>query len=152
MDFFDGSSVVSLSDTLTKKQWTFAAQSNRWAMGMRKQDLYHFADSTRAAPNVRYEAPLIHFFDQRIALIDHARWIKNLHPSSSIPIHVMVLSKSPRLSIAACQEVFSTQLVIADNTNSRRKVAEWKAECEALQIAFHDVREQGAWTLNISSK
>ena len=29
MDFFDGTTVVSLSDTLDKKQWTFAAQSNR---------------------------------------------------------------------------------------------------------------------------
>lgn len=152
IDFFDGSSVVSLSDTLTKKQWTFAAQSNRWAMGMQIQDLYHFADSTGEAPNFRYEAPLIQFFDQHIALIDHAQWINNFHPSPSIPIDIMVLSKSPRLSISACQEVFPSKLVIADNTNSRRKVAQWKAECEALQIPFHDVREQGAWTLNISSK
>ena len=126
------------------------------AMGMRKHELYHFADSTDStgdSPNFRYEAPLIQFFDQHIALIDHARCIQEFSPSSSsIPIDIMVLSKSPRLSISACQEVFPSKLVIADNTNSRRKVAQWKAECEALQIPFHDVREQGAWTLNISSK
>lgn len=152
MDFFDGTSVVSLSDTLTKKQWTFAAQSNRWAMGMRDYEQYLFADSMATGPNFRYQAPLVQFFDRRIVIVDHTRWVKELDPSSPIPADVLVLSQSPRLSIAACQEIFPTQLVIADNTNSRRKVAQWREECTALQISFHDVREQGAWTLNISSK
>jgi len=152
MDFFDGTSLVSLSDTLTKKQWTFAAQSHRWAMGVRGQQTYHFADLAGAASNLRYQAPLLQFYDQRVLILDHAKWLKEYKLSSPMPADVVILSKNPRISLVDCQILFPTKCVIADNTNSRRKVAQWKAECETLQISFHDVREQGAWTRTIASK
>lgn len=153
IDFFDGTSIVSLSDTLSRRQWTFAAQANRWAMGMSAHNLYHFADSLGETSTFRYESPFIQFYDRRMVVVDDVKWVQHFQvPSSTIDVDVLLLSKNPRLSIKDCLKIFSTREVVADNTNSRKRVAQWKSECKTLQIPFHDIREQGAWVSIIASK
>lgn len=153
IDFFDGTSVVSLSDTLSRKQWTFSAQAHRWAMGMDVHNLYHFADSIGETSTFRYQSPFIQFYDQRMIVVDDVKWVQHFQaPSSPIDVDVLLLSKNPRLSVNDCQKIFHARVIVADNTNSRKRVSQWKSECKILQIPFHDVREQGAWALTMYSK
>jgi len=152
IDFFDGTSVFSLSDTLTKKQIMFAAQSNRWAAGMLDHTNLFFASSQHlisASANFYYQPPLAQFFNYRIAIIDHPKWVRHgTRERIQIPVDLLLISKNPKLSILECQKIFPTQRIIFDNTNSHRKVETWKKECLAMGIAFHDVREHGAWVLH----
>ncbi len=108
-----------------------------------------FGSGDRAASNsnFNYQGPLAQFFNYRIALIDHPKWIRS-REKIQIPVDLLIISKSPKLSIQECQNVFPTRQVIFDNTNSRRKVEDWKTECLVLGIPFYDVRTQGAWVLN----
>ena len=145
LDFFDGQSVVGLSDSLSAKQVLFAAQPNRWASGLRDFQAIHFpGDTTFTQPNLLFDPPFVQFFDLKIAVINDARWVK---PGDIAPIavDVLLLSKSPRVSIARCRGQFPFKLVVFDASNSWKQIERWKAECDAAGVAYHDVREQGAW-------
>ncbi|HRI60517.1 MAG TPA: ComEC/Rec2 family competence protein, partial [Saprospiraceae bacterium] len=145
LDFFDGQTVVGLSDSLTAKQVLFAAQPNRWASGLRDFHAIHFAgDTSFTHPNLLFDPPFVQFFDLKIAIINDARWVK----SGDIPpvvVDVLLLSKNPRVSIARCREQFPFKMVVFDASNSWKQIERWKAECEAAGVMYHDVREQGAW-------
>lgn len=145
MDFFDGQSVVSLSDSATAKQVLFAAHSNRLALGTRDLTEFNFASDTAFAYfNFLFDPPFAQFFEKRMAMIDDARWVKKGNPRP-LPVDVLMLSQSPRVSIAECQERFPFQMVVFDASNSWKQAGRWKEECERLGVPFHDVREQGAW-------
>jgi hypothetical protein len=151
IDFFDGTSLFSLSDTLTKKQVMFAAQSNRWAAGVLDQTNWFFGSGARLVSgnvNFSYQPPLAQFFSYRIAIIDQPKWVQENPEKIQIPVHVLIISKNPKISIAECQKSFPTKCIIFDNTNSRRKVEAWKTECLSMGITFHDIREQGAWVMH----
>ena len=143
MDFFDGTSAISLSDTLTKKQVLFAAQPNRWAGGIRNNTtVYIKPDHCTVMDNLLYNHPFIQFFDKRMVLLDDLLWLKG---ASQIPTDILVISKNAATDIVECQKKFPAGIVVFDNTNSRRKVEKWVAQCIAEGIPFHDVRTQGAW-------
>jgi len=145
MDFFDGQKVVGLSDTLTAKQVLFAAQPNRWASGVR--DIQSFSlggDAVFAHPNLMFDPPFVQFFNLKIVIINDARWSK-WSGVAPVPVDVLLLSKSPRISIAQCRAQFPCKLVVFDASNTWKQAERWKAECEAEGVAYHDVREQGAW-------
>ncbi|MBC7775631.1 MAG: ComEC/Rec2 family competence protein, partial [Phycisphaerae bacterium] len=145
IDFFEGDQAISLSDTLTKKQEAFAAQANRVASGVRGKTAVLFSDtSVFSNRNLLINLPFVQFFNQKMVLVDDVRWIKtgNLLPLS---IDVLVLSKSPKISIAECRERFPCALVVFDASNTFRQAERWRKECETEGWAFHDVRTMGAW-------
>lgn len=145
MDFFDGQQTVSLSDSLSAKQVLFAAQPNRWASGIRALETVNFAaDTTFTNPNLYFDPPFAQFFSKKIAIINNVHWVR-AGQMPPVAVDILVLSKSPHVSIAACREQFPFGLVVFDVSNSWKQTARWKAECEAAGLAYHDVREQGAW-------
>lgn len=145
MDFFDGQKVVGLSDTLTAKQVLFAAQPNRWASGTRDiQSISLAGDAVFAHPNLMFDPPFVQFFNLKIVIINDARWSK-WSGVAPVPVDVLLLSKNPRISIAQCRAQFPCKLVVFDASNTWKQAERWKAECEAEGVAYHDVREQGAW-------
>ncbi len=145
MDFFKGDQTISLSDTLTKKQENFAAQANRTVCGMRKKTRILLSDSTAfASPNLWVDLPFVQFFDQKMALIDDVCWVKKGN-TQAIAVDVLVLSKSPNVSVAECRERFPCTLVVFDASNSYRQAERWRKECAMEGWAYHDVRRIGAW-------
>jgi len=145
MDFFDGEKAFSLSDSLTAKQVLFAAQSNRWASGLRDLTQQNFADeNVFTDSNLLYDPPFVQFFNQKLVSIDDSRWVKTGH-TPPFPVDILLLSRSPRVTIAECVERFPCKTVVFDASNSWKQIERWKAECAAAGIAFHDIRAQGAW-------
>jgi competence protein ComEC len=147
IDFFDGRQLFALSDTLTAKQEQFTAKSNRIASGVRLKTTVMFAENKPFySDNLVVHKPFLQFFNQKIALIDDARWIGAR--AAPIQVEAVVISKSPELTMAAIQEKFPCQILVFDASNSRRKVNSWRTECEARGWAFHDVHARGAWVMN----
>jgi len=145
LDFFDGNKVVCLSDSLTPKQVLFASQPNRWASGVREFAAVNFAaDTVFSNSNLFYDPPFVQFYHQKIALLDDARWMKTGR-TPPVPVDILLLSKSPRVTIADCQKRFPFKMVVFDASNSWKQVERWKTECSVAGVSFHDVREQGAW-------
>jgi hypothetical protein len=87
---------------------------------------------------------LLQFFQQKIALIDDARWVTETN-APPIAVNAIVISKSPELTMAECRAKFPCQLLVFDASNAMRKVQRWREECLANGWPFHDVRSSGAW-------
>jgi len=148
IDLFDGRSCLSLTDSLTKKQVAFAAQPNRWALGVCEQKTLEFDQSADfQTANCCFAPPFIQFFQQRIILLDSPHWLE-LNPSPPFPVDVIWLSNNPRLLIADCIRQFPCRQIIWDGTSSWKQCERWRAECAALGLDSHDIRLQGAfvWT------
>jgi competence protein ComEC len=145
MDFFEGDQVVSLSDTLTKKQELFAAQAHRTASGMRDKRSVLLGDSTFFIDrNLLIDPPFIQFFNQKMVLLDDVAWIRRGDPDP-VPVDVLLLSKSPKVSIAECRERFPCEVLVFDASNSFKQIKRWREECETMGWRYHDVRTMGAW-------
>ena len=146
LDFFDGQEVVGLSDSLTARQVLFAAQPNRWAAGMRDlQTVFLNDDTAFARQNLLYDPPFVQFFQLKIAIVNDEQWVTRGSDIPPVSVDVLLLSKSPRVSIEQCQRRFPCKLVVFDASNSWKQIGHWRDECEAAGLAYHDVREQGAW-------
>ncbi|MFN0213372.1 MAG: ComEC/Rec2 family competence protein [Saprospiraceae bacterium] len=145
IDFMDGDQVFSLMDSISKRQENFAAMANRTATGMREQARFFFADSSEiSAHNLFVHLPFVQFFDQKMLFVDDVRWV-SAGKSRPVSVDVLILSKSPKISIAECRARFPFSLVVFDASNTFRQTERWRKECEAAGWAFHDVRTMGAW-------
>jgi hypothetical protein len=145
VDFFEGDHTLTLSDTLTKKQENFAAQANRTACGMREKTSVLFSDTSGfSTQNLWIDLPFVQFFNLKMVLIDDVGWVSKGNPSA-VAVDVLVLSKSPKITVAQCRERFPCALVVFDASNSFRQVERWRKECETEGWACHDVRKLGAW-------
>ncbi len=146
MDFFDGRSIVSMSDSLTRKQVVFAAQPNRWALGMRKQTIYQLpVNIFFQTENGCFDPPFVQFLDRRMVLLDDANLVQ---PSRvpPFPVDIILLSNDLKVSIADCIRQFPCRVVVWDGTNSWKQAERWRAECESLHLMYHDIRQKGAFT------
>ena len=145
VDFMEGDHSICLSDTLSQKQESFAAQATRTAFGMRELTKLGFSDtSSFQQGNVLIDLPFVQFFDQKMSFISDSRWLRTGNPKP-VPVDVLVLSKSPKVSIAECRERFPCKLAVFDASNSYRQIERWKKECEEAGWAYYDVRSLGAW-------
>jgi competence protein ComEC len=70
-------------------------------------------------------------------------------PVSKINADIIVISKTPSISIRNLSMVFNCRQWIFDSSNSSRKVNEWKNECEQLGLPYHAVVDKGAFVMNM---
>ncbi len=145
VDFIYGQSTLALSDSISNRQVMFSAQSNRWAAGVREVVSIHAdTDTIFCRSRLWYDPPFVQFSDKKMAFIHDAR-LAAATAAPPVAVDVLVLSHSPRVTIAACRERFPFGMVVFDASNSWKQTTRWKAECTASGIPFYDVREQGAW-------
>ncbi|MEO6039435.1 MAG: ComEC/Rec2 family competence protein, partial [Saprospiraceae bacterium] len=152
IDSFDGRCLVSLSDSLTKKQVVFAAQPNRWALGTWESTTHFLPDTNFKARNCCFDPPFFGVFDRKMAIIDDARWVAG-NQSISFPVDLILLSNNPKVSIADCVRQFPCQLIVWDGTNSWKQCERWRSECATLGLSGYDIRSTGAfvWTSSKST-
>ncbi len=145
LDIFDGTTVFSLADSLTKKQIVFAAQPNRWALGMRSLSTEPLnRDSILQTDNCCFYPPFLLFSGKKMVIIDQARWLNNAS-SPPMPVDFILLSNNPKITIAECLRQFPCPVIIWDSTNSWKQCERWQSECLALGLDGHDIRQQGAF-------
>ena len=66
-----------------------------------------------------------------------------------VDVDMIVISKSPKLSIAQLQNVFNCSQYIFDASNSLWKIAQWQKDCKALHLNFHSIPAEGAFVCDI---
>ncbi len=146
-DFFDGQQSFTLTDTLPKRQENAAAQNHRWALGVRERQALSLSQTEPFRHSIfHFNPPFVDFGQRRLAMIDR-RHDANAGLSTT-PVDALWLRGNPRIAIAEAISRYPTRLIVADASNSRRQAARWQAECEALGVAFHDVRTMGAFVMN----
>ncbi len=144
IDFFDGERLVSLKDSLEDKQILYAAQPNRWAGRARTNNPWHLASDTALhQQNSLYDPPFIQFFDRKLVLLkDNHLIIKGKAPP--VGIDILIFKKSPR-QYRRLPAILSFPISGVRRFEQLKQTDRWKAECEAADIPYYDVREQGAW-------
>ncbi|MGI9159581.1 MAG: ComEC/Rec2 family competence protein, partial [Saprospiraceae bacterium] len=142
--------LTSLQDSLPQQQIRFAAQANRWALGLRDSPPVFLKKELHTGAGCRLRMPFIAAGSCILVVIDHTR---RLPPADAgaFPVDVLLLSGNPKVRLADCLQAFPCKRVVADQTNSRKRAARWRAEARALGVPFHDIRADGAFILSTHS-
>ncbi len=87
----------------------------------------------------------IHY--KRIMILDSTYCFAPI--KNKIDIDVLIVSKNPRLSFHEILCVIQPKIIVFDASNSLWKTTKWKKECEALNLHFFSIKDQGAFVMNI---
>ncbi len=83
----------------------------------------------------------------RVLLIDKSITYTPLTAKQTIDL--LVVSKNPSLYITKLASSFDIKQVVFDGAASAWKLKYWKRDCDSLGIPYHDVKEQGAFVMNL---
>jgi competence protein ComEC len=149
LDFFDGKTLYTWSDSLPERRERFAAETHRSASGFLKptERLQARLSQPFRAPNLLVQPPFVQFFDKTIAVVEHPSQLGNT-TNVPVPVEALVLRQNARVTLAECLHHFAPKTIVVDASNSIRRTERWKVESEAIGLAVHDVRQQGAWMLD----
>jgi competence protein ComEC len=85
--------------------------------------------------------------NKRLMVLDSAVCFKPI--GDKIDVDVLVISKNIRVSINELVCSIKPKLIVFDASNSLWKISKWKKECEALNLRFFSIKEQGAFVMNL---
>jgi len=83
------------------------------------------------------------FNNKRIVIIDKALVFGPVQ--QEINVDMIIISNNPRLSIRQLAAIFNCRQYIFDSSNSLWKIAKWQKDCEALNLQYYSIPEQGAF-------
>jgi len=87
------------------------------------------------------------FYDKKIWMLNKPLSEKDTKEAEKVD--VLLLSKNAPVLIADLLQRAQPTIVVFDASNSLWKIDQWKKECEALNLSFHSVNEQGAFIFTI---
>lgn len=84
------------------------------------------------------------FDNHTLALVDDT-FTPSSPPTTPMQVDAVVVTSSPRMSLATLQRYFRSNHWVFDGSNYPSKVRKWQAEADSLGIATHWTAEQGAF-------
>ena len=147
VDLFDGQNTLSISgEELEEGKEKFAAENFRNAMGITAIKKTSFSNEEHRTNH--------YLFTDRVLQFDKTRWafIDGIEASntSSLQVDFLLLRNNPRLAISEVLKTYQFKTLIIDASNSRHRREQWKKECTLLQLPYHDIAEDGAFTLDLN--
>ncbi len=137
VDIISGRDRVTVVANVTPKQETFAAQGHRWASGVGHDTGQGIAiGHDTVVANIRVNNQIIQNGNLRLAIVD-----RPLNPhfnTIKIPVNAVLVRGNPVLHIEDLLRVFDTRKVVFDQSNTRRKIGQWKEQAEALGLQWAD--------------
>jgi competence protein ComEC len=88
------------------------------------------------------------FKNKRILIIDKA--INFTVGKEKITVDIIVLSKSPKLSIPQLASIFNCEKYVFDASNSLWKIDKWKKDCDELLLHYYSVPDKGAFVFDVN--
>jgi len=85
--------------------------------------------------------------NKRMMIIDRAVCFKPIE--HKINIDVLVISKNIRINMKELLSTIEPKLIVFDASNSLWKITKWKKECDALNLRFFSIKDQGAFVINL---
>ncbi|MFT4971580.1 MAG: competence protein ComEC [Paraglaciecola sp.] len=149
IDFVNGRDCYTLqNEDISEKTVSFAAQNNRWEMGIEHFEMVNFSeDSLHIFNNWRFKEGRIQFFNQDFAIID--RSLVDDFLSIKITVTHLLIRNTPYLKMGDLLEVFNFKTIIFDGSNKSYQVKKWQKECDELGLKPWYTAEDGAFILNI---
>jgi competence protein ComEC len=145
IDLFEGKERITLLDSVSAKQETFAAQGHRWAMGV-QHTTHGIGDSEQN--NLKYSALNNNcILNSSVASLSIVQAPIQSDSLNQIETSALLLRKGAPVTIQECLLHYKTSLFIFDQTSSRRQIEKWKMECAALGLTGYDMRERGYWEM-----
>ncbi len=90
--------------------------------------------------------PFVLFNGKRIMLLDKPYKFES---DKKIQLNAIVITKSPKLSIAELAKSFDCRQFIFDGNNSLYKINKWKRDCDSLHFSYHITNEHGAFEMDL---
>ena len=90
----------------------------------------------------------VSFNNREILLVDNTFSFSKT--STRHPLDLVVVSKSPKLSISRLNNSYVINQMVFDGSVPATKLKYWKKDCDSLHIPYHDVSEKGAFVMNVN--
>ena len=90
---------------------------------------------------------IVSFGAKNILLVDTI--ISYTDSESKYPLDLVVISKNPKLYISQLNNSFAIRQIVFDGSVPAWKLKYWKKDCDSLRIPYHDVKEKGAFVMDI---
>ncbi len=148
IDFINGKEVHSFHKPgLESKTISFAAEGHRNKMGIKMAHSFSETDTIAfSGAGIRARNGIIHFRNTTIYLLDKK---PGKHFERKIATDYLLLRESPRVTIEELIERFDFGMIIFDSSNKEWVVKQWKLSCEQLDIAYYDIKSNGALVINL---
>ena len=143
IDFVDGNSYHFVGDSLLLAETELQDFHCKPA-----RLLFRLNKKVDSLPAVYTSDNFYQFNDRRILLIDKPVSFES--SSQKINVDIIVISKSPKLSISQLASVFNCSQYIFDASNSLWKIDKWKKDCDELLLHYYSVPDQGAFVYDIN--
>lgn len=148
VDFICGTDHIFVADSVLLNDYDrmlFHIKHNWWDSGLHSATAG--ASDNFSLSFVKREKGYIQFLDKKIVLL-------NQPPDGEIPLRPLavdyvILSKDADVGINTLTKFYNFSKLIFDSSNSWKRVKNWKADCEKVDIPYYDVSEQGAYVENL---
>lgn len=136
MDFIDGRSYHFSGDA--------AVQSDRQLRNFHTEPsrTLHRISACPTLPALLGQQPLYSFHGKNILVINGNEFAQG---ATAIPADLLVLSKNPRIHLDGLLRSAGIRTVVAAGGNSARLISQWRQQCQAAGVPFHNVAEDGAF-------
>ena len=143
-DFISNKKTTNISGIgVQSRQVDFAASNHQSASGIRTDDKAYFRGN-HETKSLFLQQHFIQFQDKKMLIIDDENLLNH---SLSIKTDYVLVQSNPYIQINKIKDTFQPKVIIFDASNSRKAINVWKRQCEEIGLAYHDVNEKGAWTV-----
>jgi len=149
IDIVDGRKCYALQNKdIPEKAVSFAAQNNRWEMGITELEMRCFSnDSLFLTNNLKVQNGYIQFVNQIFTVVDYS--LNGNYPEQKISLDHILIRNKPYLEISDLLNYYDCDNIIFDSSNKSYQVEKWQQECEELGIDYWYTAEDGAFILDI---
>jgi competence protein ComEC len=140
IDFIEGRNYFFAGDSLV--------QSDRMLRNFHVEPsrILHRISQSPSLHGLLGENGFFSFYGKQVLMITGAKPV-NMPPDTRIDI--LILSQNPRIPRDALLKSLKVSQVVADGSNSSRNLSAWRSKCETLGVSFHNVVDNGAYTLAV---
>ncbi len=85
--------------------------------------------------------------NKKVMVIDKS--LQFVPVQQKIDVDMIIISKSPKLSMAQLTSIFNCKQYIFDASNSLWKIGQWQKDCKTLHLNFHSIPAEGAFVCDI---
>ncbi len=88
---------------------------------------------------------LMFFEGRRILLVDETANTSGVEPTTKLKTDLVILSSNAPVQISGLKKYADFDFVVADGSNSYKRVIKWSEECKQNAVRFWDVSKNGAY-------
>jgi competence protein ComEC len=141
IDIISGSNYLFLGDSVLKE--TGFLQN----FHLKPSRVYHQIKLVDSLPNVAIMENYLQLGKKRVLIINNSFDAEN-GATQKLEPDLVLITQNPKIKLADILQIANTGIIVADATNSRKKMSQWQKEAEALHLRFHGVTTQGAFSMN----